>query len=116
MLVLIVEDNPIIALDLRALVIEHAHGADVVVSDTVASTARLLDLPFDFAFFDVDLPDGKSYGLAAQMLVRRVPIAFVSASIRKDLPHDLREVPFVSKPFMPADIARALRHRRASVH
>lgn len=115
MLVLIVEDNPIIALDLRDLVMENT-DADVVMSGTVASTAELLDQPFDFAFFDVDLPDGKSYGLASQMLARNIPFVFVSGSRRKDLPAELRDVPFVSKPFLPCDIARALRRMPALVH
>lgn len=108
MLVLIVEDDPMIALDLEDIVRSQLR-ADVVFGESVRTAAPLLDQPLDFALFDVDLKDGKSHDLAATLQRRNVPFAFVSGSRRQDLPRGLQSVPFVPKPYSPAEIGRTIR-------
>lgn len=107
MLVLIVEDDPMVALDLEDIILEQA-SADILVGRSLESAAPLIDRPLDFALFDIDLADGKTHGLAAALKRRNVPFAFVSGSRRQDLPADLQTVPFVAKPYSVADIAQAL--------
>lgn len=107
MRILIVEDDPLTALDLQF--VAEGCGHDVVsVCDTVAKARRCIDNPLDFAFLDIDLPDGKSFELAARLAEHRVPFAFVSASTRSEVPPHLRQAPFIAKPYQHAAIRNSL--------
>jgi CheY-like chemotaxis protein len=110
--ILILEDDPFIALDLQAIV--EGQGHEVVgVFDTLAEARDHLGDGFDFALLDIDVSDGKSFSLAAALLERRIPFVFVSASRPSELPHHLRGVSFIPKPFEEAAILRSLPDQRA---
>lgn len=109
MRILILEDDPFIALDLQAIVESEGHSATVCAS--VAEACRRLAEGVDFAFLDVDVRDGKSYELATAIGDRCVPFAFVSGSRRDELPVHLRDARFIAKPFMEATIVAALPSR-----
>jgi DNA-binding response OmpR family regulator len=103
--ILILEDDPFIALDLQAIV--EGEGHEVVgVFDTLAEAREHLGDGFDFALLDIDVSDGKSFDLAASLLDRRVPFAFVSASRPSELPAHLRNVSFIPKPVEESSILR----------
>lgn len=107
MRILILEDDPFIALDLQAIV--EGQGHEVVgVFDTLAEAREHLGDGFDFALLDIDVTDGKSFGLAAALLEMRVPFAFVSASRPSELPTHLRGVSFIPKPFEESTILRSI--------
>ena len=111
MRVLILEDDPFIALDLQAIV--EGQGHDVVgVFDSLAEAREHLGVGFDYALLDIDVRDGKSFEIAAALLKRRIPFAFVSASMPSELPSDLRGAAFIPKPFHEAAIVRTLSRRR----
>lgn len=112
MRVLILEDDPLTALDLQ-LVVEEAGHIVVGVCETLAEAALRLGEGLDFAFLDVDLPDGKSFGLAKRLDAGRIPFAFVSASTRHELPDVLRHVHFIAKPYQHAAIRNSLDRARA---
>ncbi|MFC7472843.1 hypothetical protein ACFQS7_00645 [Dankookia sp. GCM10030260] len=104
--VLIVEDDPLVALDLEAIVVGAA-DADVAVASSVTEARRALgDAAFDAAFLDIDVLDGKTYDLALQLLERGLPFVFVSGARRDEVPPMLRQVPFLPKPYDPQDIER----------
>ena len=104
--VLIVVDDPMVALDLEAIVVGAA-DADVAVANSVQEARRVLDdATFDAAFLDIDVLDGKTFGLAQQLAERGTPFAFVSGARREDVPPPLRQVPFLPKPYDPQDIER----------
>jgi len=106
--VLIVEDNPIVSLDLEEVV--ETQGHRVVATCASSAEARCnLDQHLDFALLDVDVVDGTTYGLASELQDRGVPFAFITASLLRDLPSPLRPVGFVSKPYSEAGIASLLR-------
>lgn len=116
MRVLILEDDPLIALDLQILVEGCGHEVIGPCGSLAESHGRLSSAP-DFAFLDVDLPDGKSFAFAARLDERRIPFAFVSGSVRGEVPEHLRHALFISKPFGDAAIRNTLRvdaHRLAS--
>ncbi len=106
--ILIVEDEPLVAMDLEIMVTEIV-AATVVVEPSVVATEKVLHEALDFAFLDVDVTNGKTFEIA-HILKRRhdVPFAFVSASPPEDLPGDQRSAPFIPKPFYPAQIERLL--------
>ena len=96
--ILILEDDPFIALDLQAIL--EGRGHEIVdVCCSLDEARRHLDKAFDYALLDIDVVGGKSFGIAAALLDRRVPFAFVSASRPKDVPPLLGAARFISKPF-----------------
>ena len=106
--IMILEDDPFTALDLQSLVEECGHEVVGLCSSLSAMRARLGETP-DFAFLDIDLPDGKSFEIAARLDERRIPFAFVSASRQSDVPEPLRHARFIAKPYAGASIRNALR-------
>jgi hypothetical protein len=84
--------------------------ADVSIVSSVASARAVLRDEFDFAFLDVNIEDGKSYKIADVLLNEGVPFAFVSGIARDEtFPEHLRSVPFLPKPYEPAQISAMLR-------
>ncbi len=111
MRILILEDDPLIALDLQTIV--EGEGHEVVgVFDALAEAREHLGDGFDFALLDIDVVDGKSFEIAAALLEKRVPFAFVSASRPSELPQNLRHARFIPKPFEEAAIVRSLQNPR----
>jgi DNA-binding LytR/AlgR family response regulator len=113
--ILILEDDPFIALDLQYIV--EGQGHEVVgVFDSLAEACRYVKAGFDFALLDIDVTDGKSFGLAAELQRRRIPFAFVSASRPSELPAHLRHASFIPKPFEEAAIVRSIAGHRMYAH
>jgi CheY-like chemotaxis protein len=106
--ILIVEDEPLVAMSLKEMVDEW-FTANVVVEPSVAAAKKALRGPFDFAFLDVQVTNGKTFEIAHMLERKSVPFVFVSASPQNQLPSDLHTVPFISKPFSSAQIERVLR-------
>ena len=75
-----------------------------------------IDARLDVAILDVDVRDGKTFDVANELQLWHIPIVFVSGSNPANLPVDLRQIPFVSKPFDEAEVrghveaAATLRH------
>jgi CheY-like chemotaxis protein len=110
--VLIVEDDPIIALDFE----ETIQGFGVKTVRTAGSVARALgmiaDRAPDFALLDVGLVREKSFAVAAQLDALRIPFVFVtgySADVR--LPAEFADRPRLPKPFS-TDALRAILQRQ----
>jgi CheY-like chemotaxis protein len=106
--VLILEDDPLIALDLQLLVEGVGHQV-VEVCGNLSAARRHLSGGVDFALLDVDLPDGKSFEVASCLDEKQIPFAFVSASAVAELPAHLRHARFIAKPYQPTAIISSLR-------
>jgi DNA-binding response OmpR family regulator len=107
MRILILEDDPLIALDLNMILESHGHCV-VATCDTLAAARTALSTSHDFALLDIDLPDGKSFEIAAALSARQQPFAFVSASRPAEVPAALRAATFIPKPYRPSAILGAL--------
>jgi DNA-binding LytR/AlgR family response regulator len=104
--VLIVEDDPIVALDLEAIMVGAAE-ADVAVAHSVQDARRVLgSAAFDAAFLDIDVLDGKTFDLAQHLAERGTPFVFVSGARREEVPPPLRQIPFLPKPYDCQDVER----------
>ena len=105
MKILIVEDEPIIALDLEDIVLAQV-DADVVHAASLREALDKLDDDIDFALLDLSLGDRgeTSLPLAHELLRRTIPFCFVSSSLDR-LPATFVEIPKVSKPFRPQQVA-----------
>jgi len=111
--VLIVEDDPIIALDFEDTIL----GFGVKTVRTVASVAKALEMIADrapdFALLDVGLVREKSFAIAERLDALNIPFVFVTgygADVR--LPAAFADKPRLPKPYS-TDVLRALLKSRA---
>jgi DNA-binding LytR/AlgR family response regulator len=109
--ILIVEDDPLISLDLEATVEEFGHAVAGSCA-SIAEAAPFVENGIDAAVLDIDVLDGKTFGLARRLRERGLPFIFVSGSARTDLPADLQDAPFHSKPFRGESVMKALADAR----
>jgi len=96
--VLIVEDDFLIAIELETI-IGDVSGSDVTVRHSVESTKEVLHEPFDFAFLDIEVTDGKTFDIARSLTTKGIPFAFVSGAWPDGLPEELGFAHFIPKPF-----------------
>ena len=109
MRVLIVEDEPVIALEIEAIIHDRAPEAETVIACSVCEALKIVDeARLSLAFLDIDVTDGKTYPLALELRLKHVPFVFVSGADRSDAPDDLDLERLVPKPFSPSSIAREL--------
>lgn len=112
--IFILEDDPLIALDLCTIAEDSGHEV-VGICSSVAEAKTHAGQAVDFALLDIDVTDGKSFPLATWLTEHHVPFAFVSASLRSDVPEHLRDVAFISKPYSEQAVREVLGgHRTGS--
>ncbi|HEV7257454.1 MAG TPA: response regulator [Bosea sp. (in: a-proteobacteria)] len=104
--VLIVEDDPFIAMDIESAVAEQlGAAAELIVVESVTQAHRASASKLSCALLDIDVVGGKTFDVAASLLESGTPFAFVSGSTPSDVPEPLRAVPFLRKPFSINEIA-----------
>src|SRR6185312_5300639 len=107
--VLIVEDEFVLALDMKVILTDA--GFDVLrPAGNVADALRLIaELQPGVALLDNNL-NGKSAGpIATALHERGIPFAFVTGHGRTSLPPEFSEWPLISKPFNSTRLAAAVR-------
>ena len=112
--VLIVEDDPIIALDFEDTI----RGFGVRSVRTAASVAGALELIADrapeFALLDVGLVREKSFAIAERLNAMKIPFVFVTGyRAAGTFPAAFEQVPRLPKP-CPSDALQALLRRSDS--
>lgn len=106
--IFVVEDEPLIALDIEGI-LDSIGIITIRVAETLARTrvhVTAVGLP-DLAILDVLLPDGESFDLAREFLAGGVRIIFLTG-YTYGIPADLRHCPVVEKPFAPDDLKAAV--------
>lgn len=106
--ILLIEDEPLIALDVEELCSEH--GATQVITVRQIEDAQSLDFSlFDVAIVDLVLGDRSTLPLAAAMRAKNLPIVFTSGySQTPELAMDFPDVTMLSKPFAGSTLVEAL--------
>jgi CheY-like chemotaxis protein len=114
--VLIVEDDPIIALDFEDTIL----GFGVKTVRTAGSVARALEMIADrapdFALLDVGLVREKSFAIAERLAQLAIPLAFVTgygADVR--LPAAFADRPRLPKPYSTDALHTLLKRRPRDV-
>jgi CheY-like chemotaxis protein len=112
--VLIVEDDPIIALDFEDTIL----GFGVKTIRTAGNVARALgmiaDRAPDFALLDVGLVREKSFAIAERLDALKIPFVFVTGyGVDVALPDALADKPRLPKPYS-SDALKALLRSRAN--
>ena len=106
--VLIVEDDPLLALDfedrLLRLGVQSVRSAGTVATalDLIAGRAP------DFALLDVGLFSEKSFAVAERLTALKIPFAFVTGYGERSLPDRYRDRPALQKPFQAEQLSSAL--------
>jgi CheY-like chemotaxis protein len=112
--VLIVEDDPIIALDFEDTII----GFGVQTVRTAASVARALQMiaerPPDFALLDVGLVREKSFAVAERLASLKIPFVFVTGNA-EEVPAAFSNAPRLPKPCSCEALRAALQHWSGAV-
>ncbi len=105
--VLIIEDEPLIGLELVTM-LEDA-GADVVgpVISVEDALEALRAARFDAAFLDGNLRGHTVEQIASRLTKAAIPFVFVSGYGRDSLPPSFAHVPIVAKPFSPEQVLSA---------
>lgn len=102
--VLIVEDEPLLAMEL-ALEIEEAGAQPIGPASSCAQALELIasERP-DLALLDGNLNGERIDAVADALAAQRTPFAFVSGYGREHLPEDHAGQPVIAKPFVAAEV------------
>jgi CheY-like chemotaxis protein len=104
--VLIVEDDPFIAMDIETAVAEQfGDEVELIVVESVAQARRAVAGRLSCALLDIDVIDGKTFEVADALQKTGVPFAFVSGSAPHEVPKPLRQARFLRKPFSTREVA-----------
>ncbi len=104
--ILIVEDDPFIAMDIESAVAEQfGDKAELIIVESVEDARRAASMRLSCALLDIDVVGGKTFEVAERLLASGTPFAFVSGSTPNDVPRPLRDARFLRKPFSTRDIA-----------
>ncbi len=109
--VLIVEDDPIIALGFEDTV--HSLGVAVVrVASNVAGALQMIDQrPPEFALLDVGLAREKSFAVAERLAALEIPFAFATGYGADRVPPAFADRPRLAKPCTTDALQAALRRK-----
>ncbi len=106
--VLVVEDEPLVALDLLAT-LQDAGAQPVGPAGTTADALRLIEATaLDAALIDGNLNGSPVDEIASALTQRRVPFAFVTGYGRDSLPRAFRGAAILSKPYPAAALVAAV--------
>ena len=106
--VLIVEDDPIIALDLEETILKLGVKRVRAATNVARALEMIADHVPDLALLDVGLRDGNSFGVARQLAILKIPFAFVTGYGSPDLPKDFSDRPRLPKPCSTLDLLLVL--------
>ena len=110
--VLIVEDDPIIALDLEDTILGFGVSTVRTAGNVTRALAMIADRVPDFALLDVGLIREKSFAIAEKLAALDVPFVFVTgygADVR--LPAAFADRPRLPKPCQTEALAAALKRK-----
>jgi CheY-like chemotaxis protein len=114
--VLIVEDDPLIALDFEDRMLGFGVKS-VRATGSVAGALALIDKQApDFALLDVALVREKSFAIAERLTALKIPFAFITGyGSEARLPADFAKTPVLPKPCTSDVLEAALRQRTPRV-
>jgi CheY-like chemotaxis protein len=107
-LVLLVEDDAIIALTTQML-LEEIGVEEVRVAGSVADAlGHIAQARFDLAVLDLNLGRETSLPVAEQLFAQLVPVIFATGYGDTDLPEAYKSARILSKPYRLDDLRRAI--------
>ncbi len=110
--ILVVEDEPLIALDIEDALTVLGLTVRLARSISEARLALAVTPQPQLVLLDVVLPDGRSFDLAQEILDVGLPLVFLTGYDR-GIPAELSGVTVVDKPFSPESLAAVVVGRLA---
>lgn len=106
--ILVVEDEPIVAIALQDMLEELGYEVVGPGFRVAAALALARNEPIDAAILDVNMGDGDSYGVAEALGARGIPFVFATGYGRLGLDPAYDEAAVLQKPYREAQVAAAL--------
>ncbi len=108
--ILVVEDEPLIAMDIEAELTSRGWEAVICVG-TASAALKLLDTEeITAAVLDINLRGSKSFQIADVLERRNIPFLFLSGDSGESRPDDLKGRPLLSKPINYQHLHTVLDH------
>jgi DNA-binding response OmpR family regulator len=106
--VLIVEDEPLIAENLRAILV--AAGFEIAgVSAKVEAALRMIeDITYDAAIVDANLAGESASAIVLALSARQIPFVVLSGYTRDQLPDSFSGYLFIQKPYRISQLVEGL--------
>jgi PAS domain S-box-containing protein len=107
--ILVIEDEPLVALDIEEKLLDA--GCEVVgPASSLEAARRLVErASFDAALLDANLAGHRVDDLAATLTRRGIPFAFATGYGRESLPDGFSDAPVLAKPFSPEQLLEVVR-------
>lgn len=106
--ILIVEDEPLIGLDLQSSILDFG-GLVVGPVGTVREAMAFAETEeLDGAILDLRIREGLALGVAEKLLSRGIPFVIHSGQAETTLPRNWPIVPLINKPALPEHVIRIL--------
>lgn len=110
--VLIVEDDPIIAIDFEDRLLGFGVGRIRTVASVIRALAAINERAPDFALLDVELVREKSFAIAERLVALKIPFVFVTGhGAEAGIPPEFAARPRLQKPCSSEALEAALRSR-----
>src|SRR5205085_6451460 len=106
---LIVEDEPVIALEMEGVLTEAGFAIAGVAGSVERALGMVDSCNFDCAVLDSNLRGQSIDPVASVLRERGTPIVFVSGYERNALPDKFFDAPLVAKPFNPSELVGTIR-------
>lgn len=106
--VLVVEDEPLVAMFVEDILTDIGHEVGAVLSRLEEALDAARTGTFDFAIIDVNLDGTPSYPIAEVLKERGIPFVFATGYGANGLDPKFAGAPVLSKPFAIADFQKLL--------
>jgi len=106
--ILVLEDEPLIAMALEDWLAELGHDTVGPVASAPAALAAIAATSPDAAILDVTLRGGDSYGVAAALRERGIPFVFATGRDVAAIDARFADAPILTKPFQEDAVRRVL--------
>ena len=114
-LILIVEDEMIVAFDLSDIV-ERLGGTSITVGRVGKAVRLAAAQAFDAAILDLNLAGEPVYPVAIELRRRGIPFIIASGYGMEGIAADFQDVPILAKPYSHEDVVSALLRALALKH
>ena len=106
--VLVLEDNALVAMHLEEMLSEAGCQVVAMIDNVKGALEFIRGHAVDAAVLDINLKGEKVFGVAEELMARKVPIVFSSGYGERFLPPQVDAAPHLSKPFEPETLRDTL--------
>jgi CheY-like chemotaxis protein len=102
--VLVLEDEPIVAMLVEDMLNELGYANVLSVGDSASALATAAETDLAFAILDVNIAGSRSFTVADELARRGIPFVFATGYGRGTIEGQHDGVPTLQKPFLLADL------------